>query len=161
MEEFGSSAEVKEDEGKVPTAKDTEAGAAGGGGKLLLDEERNIGAVPWRTYTYYLQATGAWWKLLMLVAFLCLAQAATVGNSLFLSFWSADEIPGFQQGDYMALYAALGVASAVFTVSESRSRQFVETHADGPKVERDVLDGSRLYPRVIQAVQWRVGSCSA
>jgi ATP-binding cassette subfamily C (CFTR/MRP) protein 1 len=150
MEEFGSSAEVKEDEGRTPTAKDTEAGSAGGGGKLLLDEERNIGAVPWRTYTYYLQATGAWWKLFMLVAFLCLAQAATVGNSLFLSFWSADEIPGFQQGDYMALYAALGVASALFTVSESS--QSSKARTDESIVERDVLDGSRLYPSFIQAV---------
>jgi hypothetical protein len=31
-----------------------------------------------------------------------------VGNNLFLGFWTAYNIPGFKQGDYMAVYAALG-----------------------------------------------------
>ncbi len=31
----------------------------------------------------------------------------TVGNNIFLGFWSAQSINGFQQGDYMAIYAAV------------------------------------------------------
>lgn len=38
-----------------------------------------------------------------------------VGNTLFLGFWTAGSIPGFRQGDYMAVYTGFGVASAVFS----------------------------------------------
>ena len=31
-----------------------------------------------------------------------------VGNNLFLGFWTSQSIHGFRQGDYMAVYAALG-----------------------------------------------------
>lgn len=37
-----------------------------------------------------------------------LTLASLVGNNLFLGFWTAQSIPGFRQGDYMAVYAALG-----------------------------------------------------
>lgn len=41
--------------------------------------------------------------------------AGTVGNTLFLGFWTSETIPGFTQSDYMGTYAALGVASGIFS----------------------------------------------
>ena len=106
MEEFGSSSEgleaaIDEQPAKMKKSKTP----TGGGGKLLLDEERETGAVSWRVYAKYGQAMGSWSWVGLCAAMLCLTQAATVGNSLFLGFWSGSEIHGFRQGDYMAIYA--------------------------------------------------------
>ncbi|ORY22828.1 ABC transporter type 1, transmembrane domain-containing protein [Naematelia encephala] len=120
MEEFGSSSEIKNEE--EPEAETKAPGAKGtGGGKLLLDEERETGAVSWRVYGEYAKATGSLWKLVMCGVLLCLVQVATVGNSLFLGYWSGSEISGFTQGEYMAVYACLGVASAIFSFGASYS----------------------------------------
>ena len=48
-----------------------------------------------------------------------------VGNNLFLGFWTARSVPGFAQADYMSVYAALGVASALFSFMLSMSIAFV------------------------------------
>jgi hypothetical protein len=42
-----------------------------------------------------------------------------VGNNLFLGFWTAKSIPGFRQGDYMAVYAGLGGQNVVLPYSEA------------------------------------------
>ena len=38
-----------------------------------------------------------------------------MGNNLFLGFWTNLSIKGFREGDYMAVYAALGIAQAIFS----------------------------------------------
>ena len=37
----------------------------------------------------------------------------TVGNNVFLGLWTAQSIPNFSQGQYMGVYAALGVIQAM------------------------------------------------
>ncbi|KIK63265.1 hypothetical protein GYMLUDRAFT_40975 [Collybiopsis luxurians FD-317 M1] len=119
MDEYGSLEREEEEEGEkkkdvekeeaVDPLSDKSADAA-----LMQEEERNTGAVTWQTYAKYLKfAGGIWWAPFMLLL-LTLAQAAQVGNNLFLGFWTAGSIPGFGQGQYMGIYAALGVAQAVF-----------------------------------------------
>lgn len=44
---------------------------------------------------------------------------ATVANNLFLGFWTSQSVKGFDQGDYMGTYAALGIASGVFSFALS------------------------------------------
>ena len=136
MEEFGSSSSDLGEAGEQKPAKAKETKTPkGAGGKLLLDEEREIGAVSWRVYAKYAKAMGSWKWVGLCGGLLCCTQAATVGNSLFLGFWSGSEIKGFAQGDYMAIYAgkstpfhkripplksrltALGVLAAISTVS--------------------------------------------
>ncbi|RXW15854.1 hypothetical protein EST38_g10001 [Candolleomyces aberdarensis] len=91
---------------------------------LMQAEERNTGAVTWSIYKSYLKFAGGlyWgpWILMLLV----LTQAATVGNTLFLGFWTSGTIAGFRQGDYMGLYAGLGAAQAIFTWGLSFSFAF-------------------------------------
>ena len=38
----------------------------------------------------------------------------SVGNNLFLGFWTAESIHGFSEGDYIAVYTGLGVAQGIF-----------------------------------------------
>jgi ATP-binding cassette subfamily C (CFTR/MRP) protein 1 len=108
MNDFGSTATeeaepaVKADAGEE---EDKPKVAKSGGGKLLLDEERELGAVSWRVYAKYGKAMGSWPAVSIIFFFLGMTQAANVGNSLFLGFWSGGEIKGFKQGDYMAIYA--------------------------------------------------------
>ncbi len=106
MIEFGSSSSpaLEETIDEKPTKPKVKT-PTGGGGKLLLDEEREIGAVSWRVYAKYGKAMGSWSWVGLCAALLCFTQAANVGNSLFLGFWSGGEIKGFKQGDYMAIYA--------------------------------------------------------
>ncbi|TFK23813.1 ATP-dependent bile acid permease [Coprinopsis marcescibilis] len=82
---------------------------------LMQEEERKMGAVTGAIYASYLKAAGgiSWgpWLLFMLA----LTQAASVGNTLFLGFWTAESVPGLAQGHYMAIYAALGGAQAILT----------------------------------------------
>ena len=118
MEEFGSSSNPHEEEAiDDKPAKAKENKATGGGGKLLLDEEREIGAVSWRVYAKYGKAMGSWSWVGLCAGLLCFTQAANVGNTLFLGYWSGSEISGFRQGDYMAVYAGLSPDMTSSTLS--------------------------------------------
>ncbi|KAF9067926.1 multidrug resistance-associated ABC transporter [Rhodocollybia butyracea] len=118
MDEYGNleaEAQAKEKETKkeefatsVGKADNSENAA------LMQKEERNTGAVTFQTYAKYLMfAGGLWWAPFILLV-LTLAQAAQVGNNLFLGFWTAESIPGFGQAQYIGVYAGLGIAQAVF-----------------------------------------------
>lgn len=115
MEEFGSSSERVDKKQVVGEKKQVKPKAPGGGTKFLLDEERETGAVSWKVYGQYGKAMGGWIWVAIVAFWLCLTQAATVGNTLFLGFWSGGEINGFRQGDYMGVYAGLGAAIAICT----------------------------------------------
>ncbi|KAF8884421.1 ATP-dependent bile acid permease [Gymnopilus junonius] len=127
IEEYGSLEAELEDEGiedpskvkakKGPRANDDsteEGGPKKASGALMQQEERNTGAVTWSTYANYLKYAGGvlWGPFILLI--LTLTQGAQVGNNLFLGFWTSQSIHGFRQGDYMAVYAALGMAQAIF-----------------------------------------------
>jgi ATP-binding cassette subfamily C (CFTR/MRP) protein 1 len=43
------------------------------------------------------------------------SRLVTVGTDLFLGFWTASSFPAFRQADYIAVYAALGLAAAIFS----------------------------------------------
>lgn len=75
------------------------------GGKLILDEERLTGAVSWKTCMSYLRAVDSWWMVGFYAAVQIGSQAAQVGNTLMLGYWSGEEIAGFSMGEYMAVYA--------------------------------------------------------
>jgi ATP-binding cassette subfamily C (CFTR/MRP) protein 1 len=100
--------------------------------KLLLDEERKVGSVGWATYTRYSRNIDSNSLIILIFVFLVGSQVMTSGNSLFLGFWSGNQINGFSNGQYMAVYAGsfattwfelslmdlgLGAAIAVLTVN--------------------------------------------
>ncbi|PBK66109.1 multidrug resistance-associated ABC transporter [Armillaria solidipes] len=120
MEEYGTS-EIEEDTPepekvdvihtkakKADTLKDKKV-------VLMQTEERFTGSVSWTTYRKYLRFAGGTIWAPILLSLLALNQISQVGNNLFLGFWTGETIHGFTQGQYMAVYAGLGVATAVFT----------------------------------------------
>ncbi|KAF8066646.1 multidrug resistance-associated ABC transporter [Lyophyllum atratum] len=122
MEEYGSLDEEKEHDGKERDARkgtkdEQEEGAdeKKPGAALMQAEERNTGSVTWDVYAGYLRFAGGIVWAPIIIILLTLTQGAQVGNNLFLGFWTAGTIHGFRQGDYMAVYAGLGVAQAIFS----------------------------------------------
>ncbi|KZT29932.1 multidrug resistance-associated ABC transporter [Neolentinus lepideus HHB14362 ss-1] len=129
MDEYGSLEKEDEEEkaeGK-PGKKDVyeksaikaESGQAQAA--LMQVEERVTGAVTMTTYKKYLRYAGGLYWAPFIFTMLTLMQGASVANNLFLGFWTAESIPGFTQGSYMGVYAALGVAQAIFSFATSFS----------------------------------------
>ncbi|KAJ7036806.1 multidrug resistance-associated ABC transporter [Mycena alexandri] len=119
MEDYGNldeeEAVVKGEKAPVVADEKEEVDLKKGQVALMQTEERMTGAVSFETYGKYLKFAGglAWAPVILLL--LTLGQGAQVGNNLFLGFWTANSIKGFHQGDYMAVYAALGLAQAFFS----------------------------------------------
>ena len=147
VEEFGSQEKNSEDtesldeDEELDKPKAKQQGSEGQAA-LMQAEERNTGQVESVIYKKYLKAAGglSWAPLLILL--LALSQAsqgtsyshslsrsgsnftflsllALVGNNLFLGFWTSNSIAGFRQGEYIAVYASLGVAQGVFSFAAS------------------------------------------
>ncbi|KAJ7175337.1 multidrug resistance-associated ABC transporter [Mycena filopes] len=120
MEDYGNLEEEKQavvadDKAAIIVDNKEKVDAKKGQAALMQTEERMTGAVTFETYGKYFKFAGglAWAPIILLL--LTLTQAAQVGNNLFLGFWTSNSIEGFHQGDYMAVYAGLGVASAFFS----------------------------------------------
>jgi ATP-binding cassette subfamily C (CFTR/MRP) protein 1 len=91
---------------------------------LMELEERNVGAVPWDVYKKYLRFSGGLIWAPVILVLLIFSQAnqglsrisfdmftlttVLVATSMFLGFWTGNTLPGFTQGGYMGVYAALG-----------------------------------------------------
>lgn len=109
---------------------------------LIQSEERVTGSVPWVTYAKYFRFAGSILWIPALITLALLSQAASgesshidpetinnsfviVGNNLFLGLWTSHSIRGFSEGNYMAVYAALGVVQASFAFILSYSLRYV------------------------------------
>ncbi|KAF9466028.1 multidrug resistance-associated ABC transporter [Collybia nuda] len=125
MDEYGNLEQEEQEERKKVKAKgaddddSVEVDPKKAGATLMQAEERNTGSVTWAVYANYLRFAGGvvWAPIIILL--LTLTQGAQVGNNLFLGFWTQRSISGFRQGEYMAVYAALGVAQAIFSFTLS------------------------------------------
>ncbi|KAH8103346.1 multidrug resistance-associated ABC transporter [Cristinia sonorae] len=120
MEEYGTmdkaedadqvKGEKIEDPKAAKEGKDAQKPQAG----LMQAEERVIGSVSGDIYLKYFRYAGGVILIPFLVLLVALYQGSQVANTLFLGFWTSSKIHGFKQGDYMATYAALGIASGIF-----------------------------------------------
>jgi ATP-binding cassette subfamily C (CFTR/MRP) protein 1 len=97
---------------------------------LVQSEERVTASVAWVTYAKYFRFAGSILWVPAIITLALLSQAASgessqvdlatinsfviVGNNLFLGLWTSHSIRGFAEGNYMAVYAALGVVQASF-----------------------------------------------
>ncbi|TDL20293.1 multidrug resistance-associated ABC transporter [Rickenella mellea] len=133
IDEYGAPEEDEEDENdKEKDAKVAPDAAEQGEGKapaLMSEEERNRGSVPWSVYRKYLKYAGGVFWAPFIILLLTLMQGASVGNNLFLGYWTARSIPHFAQGEYIAVYASLGVAQAVFSFCASFTFSLVGLYA--------------------------------
>ena len=104
---------------KTDEAEDAPAPAAAAEAKkpskLMQEEERETGAVAWGVWTTYGKAMGNATLAPVMMLLYLLAQAANVGNTILLSYWTSQSIEGWPEGKYMGVYAALGVAVGLLT----------------------------------------------
>lgn len=121
--ETGGAGHVKRVDGLSQVAND--AGQESKAIAQMQVEERQTGTVSWGIYGKYLDYAGGLFWAPVFIVILAATQAAqgvfclrpfcevvtinTVGNTLFLGFWTSQSISGFKQGQYMGLYAGLGM----------------------------------------------------
>lgn len=133
MDEFGTGQGGAETQKAAAAVEDDAApDALKGGAALMQEEDRVVGQVQWRTYARYFQAAGGVAWMPWLLACLSIGQALTgarptllprvivlmgeiVGSNLFLGWWTGRTIPGFGDGQYIAVYASLGAGEALFS----------------------------------------------
>ncbi|KZO98301.1 multidrug resistance-associated ABC transporter [Calocera viscosa TUFC12733] len=116
IEEFGSQQQTKapEEEDEKKVVKPGDAKLAEKGPKLMMEEDRETGQVATKVYTEWLLAAGSIWWAPGILLIIALGQAASVGNNLFLGFWTNNSFSNFSQSGYMGLYAGLGGLQALF-----------------------------------------------
>ena len=105
MEEFGSTSNSESTGDVNPDVRKDPDDMKSNGGKLILEEEREVGAVSWHVYYSYAKSMGTMWWATAFGAFLGLSQIAQVFNQLFLGFWTGAQLSGWSNGAYMAVYA--------------------------------------------------------
>ena len=86
--------------------KDQKRGAA-----LMQAEDRAVKSVSWGVYAAYIRASGSIFFGPMVILLLIISQGANITTSLWLSWWTSDKF-GFSTGQYIGVYAALGVVQA-------------------------------------------------
>ena len=98
-------------------------------GQLMQAEERRIGAVAGYVWFSYFRSMGHPLLGPAMILLYALVQAATIGNTVVLSLWSAGSIEGWYRSQYMGLYAGLGVATCVLTFCASFLLYWLATEA--------------------------------
>ncbi|KAK4540267.1 hypothetical protein LTR36_009672 [Oleoguttula mirabilis] len=103
-----------EDEKKISRKKKGKKPA----GALMQVEERAVKGVGFDVYKAYIKASGSLWNAPLVVLILIVSQGANIVTSLWLSYWTSNKF-GLSNGEYIGVYAALGVVQAalLFTFS--------------------------------------------
>ncbi|KAH9931733.1 multidrug resistance-associated ABC transporter [Epithele typhae] len=112
IEEYGSEERQEKVVATEETTRDaaadtTDSNAPAKATDALMQDEERIKA-------QYFQYCGGVMIMPLILLWIILFQAATVGDTLWLSFWTGQKVPGFSQADYIGVYSSLGVASGVF-----------------------------------------------
>jgi ATP-binding cassette subfamily C (CFTR/MRP) protein 1 len=89
--------------------------------KLHLDEERNTGGVPAKTYIAYLKALFRGGPFVVSIGSAVFTECLTIALTLTLAFWATSSIRGFSRAHYMGLYATFGVSVSAFSYISSYS----------------------------------------
>lgn len=96
--------------------------------KLIREEERAEGAVPWSVYGAYIRASGSIMNGPLTIFILILYQGSSITTNLWLSFWTSDQF-GYPTEVYIGIYVALGVTQAVCVFAFSHLLSFLGTTA--------------------------------
>ena len=129
-------------EGEKKMVRKKKGGKKPGGG-LMQAEERAVNSVGWTVYKAYLKASGSILIAPFIIFLLIISQGANITTSLWLSWWTSNKF-GYSQGEYIGVYAALGVAQALLQFAFS---VFLTVY--GTKASKTMLQ--RAYERVLRA----------
>ncbi|KKK20522.1 hypothetical protein ARAM_001110 [Aspergillus rambellii] len=124
---------AEEEEHKDPKAS---AGPKPAAAALMQQEERATASVGWDVWKAYIQASGSYLNAVAILFFLALSNVANVWTSLWLSYWTSDKYPTLSTGQYIGIYAALGVSVVVFMFAFSTYTTTCGTNASKTMLQR-------------------------
>ena len=82
------------------------------GAALMQQEEKPEASVPWSVYGAYVRASGSIFNAPLVIIILIVSQGANIVTGLWLSWWTSNKF-GYGTGEYIGVYAALGVVQAM------------------------------------------------
>ena len=129
-EEFENEDEIETEKKGVEMRKASKKGAA-----LMQQEERAVKSVSWGVYTSYIRASGSILNGPLVLFLLILSQAANIATSLWLSYWTSNKF-GFSTGQYIGVYAALGIVQALLMFAFSVCLSVLGTTASKVMLQR-------------------------
>ena len=135
--------DVNEDEIEDEKKAAQKRKAAKRGAALMQQEERAVKSVSWSVYAAYVRASGSLLFAPLIIFLLIVSQGANIVTSLWLSWWTADKF-GYSDGQYIGVYAALGVVQAAMMFAFSVSLSIL-----GTRSSRVMLKGA--MSRVLRA----------
>lgn len=106
-------------------------------GALMQVEERAVKGVGWDVYKAYIKASGTIWNLPLLMLILLVSQGANIVTSLWLSYWTSNKFH-LATGEYIGIYAALGVVQAALLFIWSVALTILGTRASRVMLQRAV-----------------------
>lgn len=131
---------VNDDE--VEEEKKTQKKKRKSGKALMQAEERAVKSVPWSVYIDYVRASGTILNAPIVLTFLLLSQAANLGTSLWLSWWTSDKF-GYSKGLYIGVYGALGASQALMLFLFSLALTLMGTVASKTMLNRAITRALR------------------
>ncbi|KAJ5294250.1 hypothetical protein N7508_009071 [Penicillium antarcticum] len=125
---------VEEAEEKQPVPKKTSP--AKPSGALMQNEEKATASVGWSVWKAYIRASGSYLNAVMVLILIAAVNVANIWTSLWLSYWTSDKYPSFSTGQYIGVYAGLGVSVAILMFSFSTYMTTCGTNASRTMLQR-------------------------
>ncbi|GIQ80162.1 LOW QUALITY PROTEIN: hypothetical protein KIPB_000914 [Kipferlia bialata] len=86
-------------------------------GKIMVEESRRRGKVPWAVWAQYGRALGTPFGLVLMALLFVMAQVLNTGATFWLSYWVGDGSDEHSSGYLVAMYAAISFAGVVTVFS--------------------------------------------
>ncbi|EGF77382.1 hypothetical protein BATDEDRAFT_20822 [Batrachochytrium dendrobatidis JAM81] len=99
------------------TAAVVEDTGADKNGNIIVEEDRNLGAVEGKTYWSYVVACGGYSYLVVVAITAILAQASHLLTDLWLSWWTSNMYPNLTADQYLRIYTGLGGIQVFFSLA--------------------------------------------
>ncbi|KAK6096277.1 hypothetical protein MT418_004126 [Batrachochytrium dendrobatidis] len=99
------------------TAAVVEDTGADKSGDIIVEEDRNLGAVEGKTYWSYVVACGGYSYLVVVAITAILAQASHLLTDLWLSWWTSNMYPNLTADQYLRIYTGLGGIQVFFSLA--------------------------------------------
>lgn len=122
--------EIEEEKKESKKRKVSKPGVA-----LMQQEERAVKSVSWSIYAAYLRASGSIFNGPLVLFLLVISQCANIATSLWLSYWVSNKF-GLSTGQYIGVYAALGVVQAFLMFAFSVTLSILGTKASKVMLQR-------------------------
>ena len=129
-EDLANENEVEDEKKDGKKRKISKKGAA-----LMQQEERAVKSVSWGVYAAYIRASGSILNGPAVLFLLIISQCANIATSLWLSYWTSNKF-GFSEGQYIGVYAALGIVQALLMFAFSVTLSILGTKASRVMLQR-------------------------